>query len=244
MFYEFKKELREGIIVDRPNRFIMEIMIDGKRQKAHCPSTGRIGNFDFKNTPCLVSESDNKTRKTKFTVEAVSSQIPEKKNKKWIGINQGKSNQYVEFFLENNFFEKMIKNGGEVKREKKLGNSRIDFQIQNNFIEVKTFVGNIPYGNRKPAVENQKSLDRLIKHFTDLAQFAKEKKGKAIVLICNQYSAKEFTPPDNSEGAEISETVKKSIEDGVENWQVNLKINEKGVEFLDYFKLDLFGDKK
>jgi len=82
MFYEFKKELREGIIVDRPNRFIMEIMIDGKRQKAHCPSTGRIGNFDFKNTPCLVSESDNKTRKTKFTVEAVSSQIPEKKNKK------------------------------------------------------------------------------------------------------------------------------------------------------------------
>ena len=123
----------------------------------------------------------------------------------------------MEFFLENNFFKKMIKNGEEVKREKKLGNSRIDFQIQNNFIEVKTFVGNIPYGTREPAVGSQKALDRLIKHFTDLAQFAKEKKGKAIVLICNQYNAKEFTPPKNSEGTEISKTVKKAIENGVEN---------------------------
>jgi sugar fermentation stimulation protein A len=81
-YYKFKKELQEALIVNRPNRFIMEIMINGKKEKAHCPSTGRIGNFDFKNTPCLVSESDNKTRKTKFTVEAVSSQIPKKVNKK------------------------------------------------------------------------------------------------------------------------------------------------------------------
>jgi sugar fermentation stimulation protein A len=119
--------------------------------------------------------------------------------------------------LENNFFEEMIENGEDVRREKKLGNSRIDFQIKNNFIEVKTFVGNIPYGSREPAIEGQKSLDRLIKHFTDLAQFAREQKGKAIVLICNQYNAEKFTPPKNSEGSEISETVKKAIGDGVEN---------------------------
>lgn len=238
MFYKFEKELREALIVNRPNRFIMEIIIDGKKQKAHCPSTGRIGNFDFKNTSCLISESDNKTRKTRFTVEAVSSQLPEKKNKKWIGINQGKSNKYVEFFFKNNFFEKMIKNGEKVQREKKLGDSRIDFKIDNNFIEVKTFVGNIPFGSRDPAVNNQKSLDRLIKHFMDLAKFSREKKGKAIVLICNQYNAKVFVPPENSKGTKISKTVGNAIADGVENWQVNLKIDKKGVYFLDYFKLD------
>ncbi len=240
MFYKFEEELEESVIVDRPNRFIMEIMIDGKKEKAHCPSTGRIGNFDFKNTPCLVSKSNNKTRKTKFTVEAISSQIPEKKNKKWIGINQGKSNTYIEFFLKNNFFSEMVDDGENAKREKKLGNSRIDFQIKNNFLEVKTFVGNIPYGNREPAKEGQKSLDRLIKHFSDLSKFSQEKNGKAIILICNQYNAKEFTPPKNSGGTEISNVVKNAIKNGVENWQVNLKINKTGVYFGEYFKLNLF----
>lgn len=241
MFYKFEKELREAVILDRPNRFIMEIMIDGKKQKAHCPSTGRIGNFDFKNTPCLVSESDNKSRKTKFTVEAISSQIAEKKNKKWIGINQGKSNAFIEFFLKNKFFADMIDNGWEVEREKKLGNSRIDFKVNNNFIEVKTFVGNIPYGSREPANGMITSLDRLIKHFSDLGEYAKQSGGKAIVLICNQYNAISFSPPENSEETEIAKTAKQAVNNGVENWQVNLKFTKKGVYFGEYFKLDLFG---
>jgi sugar fermentation stimulation protein A len=72
----------EGIIRKRPNRFIMEVEIAGKIELAHCPVTGKIGSFDFKNTPCLLSKSNNPKRKTKFTVEAISAQRPEHKRKK------------------------------------------------------------------------------------------------------------------------------------------------------------------
>ncbi|MCF6279364.1 MAG: peptidylprolyl isomerase, partial [Flavobacteriaceae bacterium] len=58
-FDKVKKELTESLIVNRPNRFIMEIMINGKTEKAYCPVTGRIENFDFKITPCLISISDD-----------------------------------------------------------------------------------------------------------------------------------------------------------------------------------------
>ena len=235
-YYKFKEKLGEGIIRNHPNRFIMDIEIDGKLEKAHCPVTGKIGSFDFKNTPCLFSISKNPKRKTKYTIEAISKNKPESKRKSWIGINQARSNDYVEFFLKNNFMEKIISKNSEILREKKLGNSRIDFQIGNIFLEVKTFVWNIPgpdqVKNKPPMV-----LDRLIKHFSDLAEFAKKENGRAIVLICSQYKAEPFIPPKNSENTEIGKTVRRAISDGVENWQVNLKFTPRGVYFDDYFKL-------
>ncbi len=242
MFYKFEKELKEAVITSRPNRFIMEIIVNGKKAKAHCPVTGRIGNFDFKNTPCLISTSNNKNRKTEFTVEAISPNSPETKRKRWVGINQSKANAYVEYFLQKGYFDKMIKNGNEVIRERKLGNSRIDFRIDNNFLEVKTFLERIPYGS-KEELKNRDTpavLDRLIKHFTDLSLHAKKEKGKAIVLLCYIYNAKPFTPPRGAQKTKIGQTVRRAIKNGVENWQVNLKITPKGIYFIKYFKLELF----
>jgi len=239
-FYKFEEELIEGVIVNRPNRFIMEILVNGKKELAHCPVTGKIGRFKFKNVPCLLSISNNPKRKTNFTVEAISPQSPKSKRKSWIGINQTKSNDYLEFFLKNNFLPKIYKNNLELKREVRLGNSRIDFKIGGNFLEVKTLVNNIPFGNKEESFKPA-SVDRLIKHFQDLEKFLKKEKGKkAVVLLCNHYRATPFVPPKNSQKTKVGRSVKRATLNGVENWQVNLKINKKGVYFLDYFKLKLF----
>ncbi len=96
--YKFKDNLTEGIITSRPNRFIMLVNFNGKIEEAHCPSTGKIGNIEFNNIPCLVSKSNNKNRRTKYTVEAISLDNPNKKEKSWIGINQNRINEYVKFF--------------------------------------------------------------------------------------------------------------------------------------------------
>jgi sugar fermentation stimulation protein A len=72
MIYKFQKPLIEGVISSRPNRFLMNVDINNKTNLCHCPSTGRIGNIIFKDIPCLLSKSENKLRKTKYTVEAIS----------------------------------------------------------------------------------------------------------------------------------------------------------------------------
>lgn len=82
MQYKFPKKLVKGLIKSRPNRFIMLVEINGKLEKCHCPSTGKIGNIEFKNILCLLSKSDSKNRKTKYTVEAI---YPEKEI--LVGIN-------------------------------------------------------------------------------------------------------------------------------------------------------------
>ncbi len=229
--YLFEGKLIPGLIKSRPNRFIMFVKINGKLEKCHCPSTGRIGNMEFKNIPCLLSKSENPKRKTNYTVEAISP-LP----KLWVGINQTKANGYLEFFLKNNLLPEMIK-VKKLKREVKLNNSRIDFLINDNcFLEVKTPLMLLPFGSKKNNAKFN-SFERLGRHFYDTS--SQIKKGqRAIMLLCYLYNAEKFKVPENPD-KRITNIVKKSISRGLENWQINLKIDEKGISLINYFKLNL-----
>lgn len=223
MKYLFQQPLTQALIKSRPNRFIMLVQINNKIEKCHCPSTGRIGNIEFTDIPCLLSTSNNDSRKTDYTVEAISP-----KKGLWIGINQTKANSYIEFFLKNNMLPNIIK-VKDIRREVKSNNSKIDFLINDEcFIEVKTPLRHLPFGNK---TDNPKftSFDRLVKHFTEISLNNR----RSVGLLCYLYDAEPFKPPKNP-NKEILKAVK-----GVENWQINLKIDKKGVALLKYFKLNL-----
>ncbi len=232
MKYLFDKGLIEGLIKSRPNRFIMLVEIKGKLEKCHCPSTGRIGNIEFKDVRCLLSTSTSNLRKTKYTVEAIYF------DNLLIGINQTKVNSYVEFFLKNNLLSEMINEVNELKREVKLNNSKIDFLVNNNcFLEIKTPLTMLPFGNKKSNTKFN-SFERLGRHFQEIYLQIK-KAQRAIVLLCYLYDADKFSVP-TLPNSKIVNVIKKATIRGLENWQINLKIDKKGISLIDYFKLDLF----
>jgi len=239
--YKFEEKLIEGLIKSRPNRFLMNVKIKNKIILCHCPSTGRIGDIVFENIPCLLSKSINKERKTPYTVEAISLDAKKTKNKKWIGINQTKMNNYVGFFLENKKFSRMIK-GENIQREKKLGDSRIDFKINEDYLEVKMPLINLPSNNLPKKITSSKfnSFERLIKHFMDLSK-SLNKNNKAIILLTYVYPSESFTPPKtDSSNIKIIDAARAAAKKGVENWQANFKIDNEGVTLIKYFKLNLF----
>lgn len=245
MKYKFKETLLEGLIKSRPNRFIMFVKLNNKIVKCHCPSTGRIGNIIFKDISCLISKAENPDRQTKFTVEAISLDSLKTKNKKWVGINQVKMNSYVEYFLKKEQFRKMIPDGKKTKRERKLGNSRIDFQIEKNFVEVKMLLINTPSRFDKLKINETKSkfdsFDRLIKHFDELGKEIQKNKARAIILTCYQYDAVPFQrPKQDATNSRILKAAQKSTQKGVESWQANFEIQKDGIKLTKYFKLNLF----
>ena len=240
--YKFKQKLEEGLIKSRPNRFIMMVKSSNKIIKCHCPATGRIGDLVFKDIPCLLSRSNNDKRKTNHTVEAISLDKESKQNKAWIGINQVKINKYIEFFLKNNLFPEMINVPNGVQREKNLGKSRIDFLIDKTYLEIKMPLIALPVKKELTYKETTKfnSFDRLIKHFNDLSKNLKNKT-RAIIALCYMYNAKPFkAPPTDKGNIKIKKAAEKAIKSGVEQWQINLKIDKSGVIPISYFKLKLF----
>lgn len=243
-YLKFPKPLTEGLILSRPNRFIMFVKINNKTVKAHCPSTGRIGNITFKNIPCLFSKSDNPKRKTGYTVEAISLDSISQKNKKWIGINQVRTNAIVEYFIKtgklNRLFGENIKNTA-LRREVRLGNSRIDFLVNKTYLEIKTPLNIMPISRLSPKKEVLfNSFERIIKHFDDLAK-SLTGPSRAVLAMCYFYNAPIFKPPVTDKyNLKIKKAARRAEDRGVENWQINFKINKHGVSLVSYFKLKLF----
>ncbi|MDR3290138.1 MAG: DNA/RNA nuclease SfsA [Rickettsiales bacterium] len=239
--YKFETPLIDGIIISRLNRFIFDVKIKSEIIKCYCPNVGKIGNVIFKNIPCLLSKSDNKNRKMEYSVEAIS--LNERKN--WIGINQNMANRFVEFFLKTNQLNKIIDFKGNLKREVAINNSKLDFIVENNYIEVKTPLTSLfPKYELSKKIEFSKETnfvfaDRMLKHLNELENNLEGEK-KAIMIILFMYEAKPFKPSyaeNNEITIKIKQQVKKAMKNGVEIWQLNLEIDKEGVCLREYFKL-------
>jgi sugar fermentation stimulation protein A len=65
--------------------------------------------------------------------------------------------------------------------------------------------------------------------------------GRAIVLLCFMYDAPTFVPPvaKSAKADRIVAAVSTAVKNGVENWQINMAVDEKGVRLLRCMKLDL-----
>jgi sugar fermentation stimulation protein A len=242
--YIFPGRLVEGLIKSRPNRFIMEVQVDGALCRCHCPVTGRIGSIKFENIPCLLSKGVE-GRKTPYTVEAISLDPPGSRKKKWIGINQGRVNDYVAFFLKENAFEKIFPSVETLHREVKLGDSRIDFLINGrDYLEVKTPLKDIPCEGH-PSYKGRNITpimpERMLKHFADTAGAIKDG-SRSLFLLCYMYDAQPFKTPSKEEGRDerIVSAVHRAEDKGVENWQANFAFEPDGVSLTGHFKLKLF----
>jgi len=201
--------------------------------RCHCPTTGRLGDLDLKGLPCLYSTSGDPRRKTAHTVEAIS---PYSKPFGWVGINQTAANRYFEFFLRKDALSKLAK--GDVKREVRLGKSRIDFLVGDSYIEVKTPLIMLPAGSEVPRVRRSRfdSFDRLIRHMGELRRSLR-KGAKAKLVLCFLYDAKPFRPPKpDKTNRRILAAAKAAEVAGVERWQANFRIDERGVSLIRYFR--------
>lgn len=236
----FETALLEGLIRRRRNRFIMEVEVDGILCDCHCPTTGSIGNLILRDIPCLLSRSNDITRKTRYTVEAISLDLPSENNKSWIGINQNAVNRYVEHFLKTGQLSAIVKNGDIVKREQKLGISKLDFLVGNTYIEVK-----MPLTKLQVEIKDNITLkkasefnshERFIKHISELAGSLKQNE-RSILLNCFIYDNPGYKVPNkNKNGDYIKGIVQSSIKQGIEIWQINFKITFKEVNLIRYFE--------
>ena len=238
----FDEPLIEGLIKNRPNPFIMNIEVDGSAFRAHCPTTGKVGNVVFEDIPCLLSKSLNPKRQTPYTVEAFSLDPIDKIDKKWIGINQVKANRYVEHFVRAGALEKMLPAISNLRREVKLDDSRIDFLVNDLFyLEVKTLL-NTFYTDKFPFLSGPKSkfnsYDRLIKHFKAITKAIKSGKD-FVLLLCYMYDTKPFVRPkkDDTNGTILRAALEADAA-GMGQWQVNLELAPEGVRLIRYFQLE------
>lgn len=201
-FLAFDEPLVEGVVVSRPNRFIIEADIDGQLHRTHCPTTGRIGNFSPVGRPILLSASDNPNRSTSHTVEAISLDMPENPHKSWIGVNQNAANRYVEMSLMHHQLAAMH-DAAWIQTEVGLGDSRIDFLLDHRiFLEVKTPLNHLQVDlpDHLEAAEASTGVmaDRMLRQLRDMTADLEEGQ-RVILLMCFLYDNPGFRVPPGTQ---------------------------------------------
>ncbi|MDA3847045.1 MAG: DNA/RNA nuclease SfsA [Vallitaleaceae bacterium] len=113
----------EGRFIERPNRFIAIVEIEGACEKVHVMNTGRCKELLTPNASVYVNKNDNPSRKTKYSLISVY------KGDTLINMDSQVPNRVVYDGIMNGQVE-LLKNVTLLQREKTYKDSRFDMYFE------------------------------------------------------------------------------------------------------------------
>ena len=112
------QNIRRGVFLDRPNRFVAHVEIGGLRETVHVKNTGRCRELLIPGREVILSHSDSPSRKTAYDLIAV-----EKPGLGLVNIDSQAPNHVMKEWLFGLDYDL-------IKPEFSYGSSRIDFYME------------------------------------------------------------------------------------------------------------------
>ena len=208
------KNIVSGIFIERPNRFIARVKIDGNLETVHVKNTGRCKELLIEGCIVYLEKSDNPNRKTMYDLVAVEAPIG------IVNIDSQAPNKVVGEWLAWLDFDLVIP-------EKKYGNSRIDFYMEKGediyLMEVKgcTLIKDgIGYFPDAPT-------ERGVKHLHELAEACKQGY-KAVLAFVIQVNDVTEVLPNVDTHPEFGEALTQAAEAGVKILKLPCRVDASG----------------
>ncbi|MBE6708951.1 MAG: DNA/RNA nuclease SfsA [Ruminococcaceae bacterium] len=185
------KEIMQGVFVERPNRFIAKVLVNGTEDTVHVKNTGRCRELLVPGCTVYLSVSDNPQRQTKYdlvTVEKVT--------------ERGVITVNMDSQIPNAAAEEWLRSGGLfsadalIKREVRYGESRFDFYIEDGdrraFLEVK----GVTLENDGVAMFPDAPTERGVKHIKELVAAVNDGYEAYVLFVIQMKGVHEFRPND------------------------------------------------
>lgn len=226
------KKVVEGIFVKRPNRFIAQVIINGKEETVHVKNTGRCRELLIPGAKIILEDcSHNINRKTKYSLISVW------KEGMLVNMDSQVPNAAVFQALEENKiagFEDLT----YLKREVTFTNSRFDIYFeskrQKGFIEVK----GVTLEDNSISMFPDAPTERGTKHVLEMIDAVKEGYRGIIFFLIQMKGPKVFKL--NWEMDKVfSEAVKLAYESGVEILAYDSIVTENSIDIDRPVEIDL-----
>lgn len=199
------KHIVQGKFLERPNRFIAHVEIQGRRETVHVKNTGRCRELLLPGAQVYLEKSDNPSRKTKYDLVAV------RKGQLLVNMDSQAPNKAVEEWL---YTKELFPDLVSVKPETTYGNSRFDFYVETVteriFIEVK----GVTLENNGVLSFPDAPSERAVKHVEELLQ-AHRDGYQVYVLFVIQMEAAQYFTPNAATHPEFAKALVRASEQGV-----------------------------
>ncbi len=213
------REIVTGTFIDRPNRFVAHVDIEGSIHTVHVKNTGRCKELLLPGVVVYLAVSDNPARKTKYDLVAV-----EKAGFGLINIDSQAPNVVVKEWLQRQDYD-------HIRPEYTYGSSRIDFYMEKGedryLLEVKGCTlerDGIGYFPDAPTARGSKHLRELAAAsglgYTCFLAFVIQMEGVHLVR------------PNIEMDPAFGQAMKEAVDSGVKILFLECKVTRDGLEIL------------
>lgn len=213
MQYDMKYDkICKGNFIERPNRFVAVVEIDGKTEKAHVKNTGRCRELLIPGTTVYLEDFDGRmgTRKMRYSL---------------IGVEKGDVLINMDSQAPNKVCEEALLSGRlqlpgmgaltDVKREKTYGGSRFDFRVEDadgqiGWLEVKGVTLEEDGVARFPDAPTERG----VKHVNELIDAVRDGYCGYVLFVIQMPEVSYFEPNDKTHKA-FGDALREASKSGV-----------------------------
>ncbi len=212
--------IQKGTFIDRPNRFIAHVDIDGQSVVCHVKNTGRCRELLVPGAEVWLERGTNPKRKTAYDLIAV------RKGEKLINMDaQAPNKVFAEWASQ---FEPALT---ELRAEYTYGKSRLDFCLHTakglHMVEVKGVTLEEDGHARFPDAPTERG----VKHIHELIHAVEEGHRASAVFIIQMEDVVDFAPNDVTHPA-FGDALRQAAEAGVEIVAVNCHVKPDSLTVL------------
>lgn len=219
--------IKKAKFINRPNRFIANIELDGKNEICHVKNTGRCKELLTDDAIIFVQEFDSATRKTKYDLISVY------KGERLINMDSQVPNKVFHEWVKN---ASLFDNITSIRPESKYGNSRFDFYIETIdkkiFVEVKGVTleeDGVAMFPDAPTLRGLKHVNELINSIDDGFE--------AYIVFVIQMKDIEFFTPNIKTHKEFGEALILARKKGVKILALDCEVTENSIEARNFVKV-------
>ena len=219
----------KGIFLSRSNRFIAQVLVDGKEETVHVKNTGRCRELLTDRAEVFLERSTNPDRKTKYDLIAVN------KNGKLINMDSQIPNDVAgEWLKEGNLFSE----NAIIKREVTYGKSRFDFYIEDSDDKIFLEVKGVTLENEGVAMFPDAPTERGVKHINELVS-AVESGYKGYILFVIQMEEVHLFKPNDITHKAFGDALRNAEKKGVKIIAVNCKTEKDSIVISKEIEVEL-----
>ena len=208
----------KATFLERPNRFIAYVSVDGKSSVAHVKNTGRCKELLIPGAVVYLDRPIGKNRKTEYDLVAVEKESLN--GKKLINLDSSAPNAAVSEWLPKSG---MFAGNSIIRREVTKGNSRFDFCITEFIEEVEKSISKTTYLEVKGvtledggvAMFPDAPTERGVKHLYELSELSAEGYGAVVIFVVQMKGIYSFMP-NKATHPEFCEALKYAKDHGVQ----------------------------
>ncbi len=213
------QNIYKGKFIDRPNRFIAHVELNGNRETVHVKNTGRCQELLMEGATVYLEKGSSKERKTAYDLVAV-----EKKGR-LVNIDSQAPNKIVGEWLETG---ELFSGLTLIKPEKTFGESRIDFYLERGEQKILMEVKGVTLENDNIVSFPDAPSERAVKHLGELAKAVK-KGYEAYVFFVIQMENVDYFIPAKDKHPQFAKALTEARKKGVHIIAYDCKVTEDGL---------------